>query len=164
MSETPGRYVFDAESSEHLLFLGAVVTIVADGSDTDGALTVTVIDAPPGYENNLHTHPPAELFYVVDGAMTLYVDREPFRLSVGEFGVVPANRPHGFRVAGDDPLQVLALFAPAGMAAFFRAVGTPVDSREIPPYRGPTAADLGRMAAASPAHDVARLGPLPVEE
>lgn len=165
MSEDPpDRYAFDAESGEHLLFLGAIVTIVADGTATDETLTVTEIRALPGYENNLHTHPPSELFYVLDGEMTLYVDRQPHHLTPGATGFVPANRPHGFRAVGSEPLHVLAVFAPAGMADFFREVGTPVDSRTLPEYDGPTEADLERMAEASPRHGIQRLGPLPPVE
>lgn len=159
--ESLGSYAFDAESGEHVLFLGAVITIVADGTATDGALTVTTIDAPPGYENNLHAHPPNEMFHVLDGEMTLYVDEEPYRLTAGATGFVPSNRPHGFRVSEAGPLSVLAVFAPAGMADFFREAGTTVDSRELPEYSGPSEADLDRMAAASPKHDIRRLGPLP---
>jgi quercetin dioxygenase-like cupin family protein len=155
------RYSFDEESTEQFLFLGAVVSIVADGTATGGALTVTEIDAPPNYENNLHTHPPNELFYVLSGEMTLYVDRQPHRLTEGMTGFVPADHPHGFRVGGDDPLRVLAIFAPAGMADFFREVGTPTETRTVPEYHGPTEADLERMASASPKYDMQRLGPLP---
>lgn len=73
--DSTSQYSFDGDSAEHYLFLGAVITIVTDGTATDDSLTVTEIDAPPGYENNLHTHPPNELFYVLDGEMMLYVDR-----------------------------------------------------------------------------------------
>ena len=157
----PGRFSFDAESAEHYLFLGAVITVVTDGTATGGAVTVTEIDAPPNYENNLHTHPPGELFYVLSGEMTLYVDEQPYHLTPGTTGFVPAGRPHGFRVVGDGPLHVLAIFAPAGMADFFREVGTRVETRDIPDYHGPTEDDLERMEAASPKYDVGRLGPLP---
>ena len=162
MSEDPiDHYSFDAESTEHYLFLGAVISIVADSTTTEGVLTVTEIDAPPNYENNLHTHPPSELFYVLNGEMTLYVDRQPHHLTPGMTGFVPANRPHGFRVVGVDPLHVLSIFAPAGMAEFFREVGTLVETREIPEYHGPTEGDLERMASASPKYDMKRFGPLP---
>lgn len=159
--DSPGQYSFDSDSVEHYLFLGAIITIVTDDTTTDGALTVTEIDAPPKYENNLHTHPPNELFYVLEGEMTLYVDEHPYHLTPGMTGFVPANRPHGFRVIGDKPLHVLAIFAPAGMAEFFREVGTPVETREIPEYHGPAAEELERMKAASQKHGMKRLGPLP---
>jgi len=81
--EETERYSFDEESSEHFLFLEAVVSIVADGTSTGGALTVTEIDAPPSDEHTLHTHPPNELFSVLNGEMTLYVDRQPHRLTEG---------------------------------------------------------------------------------
>ncbi|MFC7027268.1 cupin domain-containing protein [Halomicroarcula sp. GCM10025324] len=112
-------------------------------------------------EHNLHTHPPNELFYVLEGTMTLYVDGQSHQLTPGETGFVPANQPHGFRVTGDDPLHVLAIFVPAGMGDFFREVGTSVETREIPKYRGPTEEDLERMMAASPKYEMKRLGPLP---
>lgn len=159
--DSTSQYGFDSDSTEHYLFLGAIITIVADDTATDGVLTVTEIDAPPGYENNLHTHPPNELFYVLGGEMTLYVDGQPYHLTPGMTGFVPANRPHGFRVTGDAPLHVLAIFAPAGMADFFREVGTHVETREIPEYHGPTEENLERMMAASPKHGMKRLGPLP---
>jgi hypothetical protein len=47
------------------------------------------------------------------------------------------------------------------MADFFRDVGTPVQTREIPDYHGPTEEELERMAVVSPKHDMKRLGPLP---
>jgi len=162
--DSTSRYSFDSDSVDHYLFLGAIITIVTDDAATEGALTVTEIDAPPGYENNLHTHPPNELFYVLDGEMTLYVNEHPYHLTPGMTGFVPASRPHGFRVTGDDPLHVLAIFAPAGMADFFREVGTPVETRELPDYRGPTRDDLERMTTASPKFDMGRLGPLPPVE
>jgi quercetin dioxygenase-like cupin family protein len=159
--DSTSQYSFDSDSVVHYLFLGAIITIVTDDATTDGALTVTEIDAPPGYENNLHTHPPSELFYVLNGEMTLYVDEHPYHLTPGMTGFVPVNRPHGFRVTGDDPLHVLAIFVPAGMADFFREVGTPVETREIPEYHSPGEEELERMMAASPKHEMKRLGPLP---
>lgn len=159
--DSTSQYSFDEDAAEHYLFLGAIITIVSDGTATDGSLTVTEIDAPPNYENNLHTHPPSELFYVLNGEMTLYVDEQPHHLTRGMTGFVPGNRPHGFRVVGDDSLHVLAVFVPAGMADFFREVGTSVETREIPEYHGPTTTDLERMASASPKYDMERIGPLP---
>ena len=54
MTELPensdGAFVSDETSTEHVRFLGAVTTIVADADAADGALTVPEIDAPPGYE------------------------------------------------------------------------------------------------------------------
>ena len=103
-----------------------------EGAATDGVLEVVERDAPVGYENNRHRHPPSDLFDVVSGETTPYVDGESGRLTRGTRGFVPGNNPHGFQVSGGRPLRVLAVFAPAGMATFFREVGTSVDSRALP--------------------------------
>lgn len=164
MSTDDGReYVFDADAAEHLRFLGAVVTVVVDGDATDGVVTVTEIDAPPVYESDLHTHPASEVFDVVSGETLLYVAGDSHRLAPGTTGFVPGDTPHGFRTAGDRPLRVRATFVPSGMEAFFREVGTPVDSR-IPSGDGPTEAETERMSRASPGYGVERLGPLPPGE
>lgn len=115
---------------------------------------MTEIDAPPGYENGLHTHPPSELFYVLQGEMALYVDKEFHRLTPGMTGFVPRNVSHGFRVEGDNSLRTLAMFTPAGMEAFFREVGEPVETREIPEQIGDTEIAWKRVIAASPEYDM----------
>lgn len=89
------------------------------------------------------------------------MDGEAYVLQPGTTGIVPSATPHGFRVTGEDPLRVLAIFTPAGMEEFFREVGTPVDSRTIPEYHGPPQEDLDRMAVVSPRYDIRRIGPLP---
>jgi len=66
------------------------------------------------------THPPNELFYVLSGEMTLCTWTGNTPLDRGYDRIRSADHPHsGFRVGGDDPLHVLAIFAPAGMAGFF---------------------------------------------
>lgn len=123
-------------------------------------LTSTEIDAPLGYENNLHTHPPSGLFSVLDGEMPLSVGESAHHLTPDTVGFVPADVPHGFRVVGAEPLRLLAVFVPAGMADLFREVGTPVGSWDLPGCHGPTQGDLDRMMAATPKYDMQRLGPL----
>ena len=50
------------------------------------------------------------------------------------------------------------------MEAFFRAVGTSVESRDAVDPNGPTEAERERMNAVSPEYDIERLGPLPPAE
>ncbi len=155
------RSVCDADSTAHFDFLGAVVTVLADASDTGGALAVLEIDAPVGYRNNLHAHPPRECFYVLSGELTLYVNDQRDVLTSGMMGIVPSNAPHGYRVTGADPVRMLSLFTPAGIEEFFREAGTPVETRTLPEYHGPSEKDIERMAALSPEYAIRRIGPLP---
>jgi len=93
--------------------------------------------------------------------MTLYVDREPHRLTEGMTGFVPSNRPHGFRVDSDDPLRVLApssLRRNGGLLPRGRNSHRDANDSRIP---RPNWADLERMAVASAKFDMQRLGPLP---
>ena len=149
---------------EHLHVLGATVTITADSDDTDGAFTVMDLLAPPGFENGLHTHEPAEIFHVIDGEMTLYVDGESQHLGSGMTGHVAANEPHGVRAEGDDVLRVLIVMSPAGTEDFFRSVGEPATARELPEPREVTDADLEALFALGEEHGFTFLGPLPTDE
>ena len=148
---------------EHLHVLGATITITADGEDTIGEFSVMDMLAPPGFENGLHTHGPAEIFHVIDGEMLLHVDGETQYLSAGMTGHVSANVPHGMRVEGDDVLRVLIVMTPAGAEDFFRAVGEPSTGRELPGPRDVTDADLEALFAIGEEHGFEFLGPLPTD-
>lgn len=143
--------------------LGATMTITADGEDTSGEFSVADMLAPPGFENGLHTHGPAEIFHVIDGEMLLHVDGETQYLTAGMTGHVSGNVPHGMRVEGDDVLRVLVVMTPAGPEDFFRAVGEPADGRDLPEPREVTDADLEALFAIGEEHGFEFLGPLPTD-
>ncbi|MFP8956751.1 cupin domain-containing protein [Natrialbaceae archaeon A-CW3] len=149
--------------SEHLHVLGATITITTDSGMTDGEFTVMDMLAPPGFENGLHTHEPSEIFHVVDGEMSLYVDGETERLGPGATGYVPAGVVHGVRVEGDTPLRTMIVMSPAGAEDFFRAVGEPTATRELPEPREVSDADLEALFATGEEYGFAFLGPLPPE-
>ena len=46
---------------------------------------------------------------------------------------IPANAPHRFQNAADQPARLLCLCSPAGQEEFFLALGVPVESRTTPP-------------------------------
>ena len=46
---------------------------------------------------------------------------------------MPANAPHAFTNAGEAPVRLLCLCAPAGQEEFFTLVGQPVATRTEPP-------------------------------
>lgn len=149
---------------EHFHVLGATVTITADGDDTGGEFTVADMLAPPGFENGLHTHEPAEVFHVLEGEMALHVDGETRRLTSGTTGHVSGGRPHGFRVEGDGVLRVLVVMTPAGAEGFFRAVGEPTPVRDLPEPREVTEDDLQALFAVGAEYGFEFLGPLPDDD
>lgn len=63
------------------------------------------VDMPPGGYVRLHKHPYKEIFIVQEGVSTFTVGTETLEVHAGQIVMVPANVPHGFRNAGDQPLR-----------------------------------------------------------
>lgn len=140
------------------------MTITADSEDTDGAFSVMDMLAPPGFENGLHTHEPAEVFHVISGEMMLYVDGDTQLLEPGMSGYVSAGEPHGMRVEGDEVLRVIVVFSPAGAEDFFRAIGDPAAALTVPEPREMADSDLEAIFTTGAEYGFEFLGPLPIDE
>lgn len=130
-----------AGRSNTVMFLGDMITILLTGEDTSGKYSVVEITTPPGGGPSfLHTHLPAESFYVVKGKYEIYgqdADGRKFvtPVSVGETIQVPAGAPHGFGNVGSSDGTVMAIFEPAGnMELLFEEVGTPVEDKSNPEW------------------------------
>lgn len=66
--------------------------------------------AEPGYQTPPHAHPYLEILHILEGAAEAWmVDNEAERvlLQAGDTIALPANRPHAFRVVGDQNLRLL---------------------------------------------------------
>ncbi|MEV7344673.1 cupin domain-containing protein [Streptomyces sp. NPDC093544] len=103
--------------------------ILADGSATGGAFSLTEAESPKGAMVGCHVHDEAvECFYVLDGTYRLTVSDASYELEPGGFLLVPRGAPHQFEVL-DGQARALVLFAPAGFEEVFRRMpeifGTP---------------------------------------
>jgi quercetin dioxygenase-like cupin family protein len=66
--------------------------------------------AEPGYQTPPHAHPYLEILHILDGAAEAWLvgkEKETIILQAGDTIVLPANRPHAFRVVGDQNLRLL---------------------------------------------------------
>ena len=63
-----------------------------------------------------------DAFYILDGVMTFAFGDEEAQAPPGTFVLVPPGVRHGFRNAGDVPVRMLNIHAPAG---FDRRIGLP---------------------------------------
>jgi mannose-6-phosphate isomerase-like protein (cupin superfamily) len=91
------------------------------------ALTCGVAELPPprtGEPSGLHSHEPAELYYILEGAGVLTIDGVDHPVSAGSAAFIPGNAVHGLRNTGTTPLRLLYTFA--------------VDSFDQVEYRFPT--------------------------
>jgi mannose-6-phosphate isomerase-like protein (cupin superfamily) len=142
-----------------LWFLGNLVTVKAEGSDTGGRATVVEFLNPPGFAPPLHRHlQEDEMFLVLDGDATFLCDDEELHAGPGDFVLLPAGLPHTFLVGSNGPLRTLQITTPAGFEEFAAAVGEPATERRLP---DPGALDPAALAHAGRLHGVEILGPPP---
>lgn len=93
----------------------SVMTLLADASQTGGALSVTRSTFPAGADGappHFHTRTSESLF-VIDGSLEVLVGGEIAVLGAGDFIELPARLTHAFRAAPGADADVLAVFAPA---------------------------------------------------
>jgi quercetin dioxygenase-like cupin family protein len=113
------------DTGQTLNVLGDQVTLLAAGRDTEGTMTAVEVVAGPGSGPPAHTHVYAELFYVLDGTLTVEVDGEPRRVGTGELAAVPGGAVHTYRNDETEPARFLAVLHPAGHEQFFAELGVP---------------------------------------
>ena len=147
-------------SAEPLWFLGTLVRIELDGSQTGGRFSLFEIVFPRGAAPPLHSHPQDETFYVIEGALTAWVDEQEQRCGPGSVVFAPAGTPHTFRVESDTA-RVVGLSTPAGIEDYIRALAEPARWPWLPPPAdGPRVAPE-RIEEVERELGVVRLGPPP---
>jgi len=121
------------QSLPHIGLVGDTYTILVTGDDTAGRYTLIDMHVPPGGGPPPHRHDFEEMFTVLDGEVQVTFRGETIVARAGQTINVPANAPHAFTNAGQSPVRLLCLCAPAGQEEFFTLVGQPVTSRTEPP-------------------------------
>jgi len=127
--------------ADRIRFLGGL-----PGSDLD-LLEVVV---PAGSGTPPHSHAAAEMFYIVEGALTVRQfpgdARPPAVVTAGPGAAVriPSRMPHNYSNDSGAPVKMLVLIEPS-MTAFFRDIGT------AEPQATP---DFARMGAAMQRHGI----------
>ncbi len=86
-------------------------TILGDDTGEDLPIRTGIQTSPPGYQTRVHSHPYVETLTVIEGQGEAWLDGEAGRVALepGVTVVLPANRPHAFRVVGDRPLVTLGV-------------------------------------------------------
>src|SRR5262249_51323194 len=97
-----------------------------------------------------------EVFYVLDGRISLFLPGEQIQLEAGESMRAPRRVPHTYRVESTTA-RWLVFCEPAGFDIFVRSVSEGAASGELPP--GGREHDLAAIAAAAAAQGIELLGP-----
>ncbi len=147
-----------AEERRKLLWAGRTVfDVVLGGEETGGTFAVLDQWGRRGDCTPLHVHhTDAEVFYVLEGAITAWAGEDVTRLEAGGAVYLPAGLAHAFRVDSEE-VRLITVSAPAGFAAFVREAGVPFDGSAPATWDF----DIGRLMASAPRHDIEIVGPPP---
>jgi quercetin dioxygenase-like cupin family protein len=101
------------------------------GEQSGGDWAVVEWRVRAGDEPPVHTHTREdETLYVLDGAITAYVDGQRIEVEAGSYAALPKNMPHGLTVRGEEARLLIAL-EPAGAEYFY----VPRDDSDADPAR-----------------------------
>jgi len=148
----------DLTQAECIRFGADEITILAGSEQTGGALFAVRIRMPPGGGPPvMHRHDPGEIYYVLDGEFTIYVDGATGvrRVTAAAGDVVPlaGGTPHTVRNESAADAVAFVVHAPgAPMEGFSRAVAAAATDGD------PGIEDVLAIAAR---HGIELLGPVP---
>jgi quercetin dioxygenase-like cupin family protein len=98
-----------------------VVTIKATGEETNDSSYLGETVAAPGFPGPPHFHERVhDMFYVLDGVLTMRLGDETTELPAGSFVCVPPGVVHSFSNTGDTPVRFLNFNTPAGWENYMR--------------------------------------------
>ena len=81
-------------------------------SDAD-QLSVTIVEMEPGGFQQIHSHHPEQMYYILDGAGKMTVDEEVFTVSPGDCVYFHSNTSHGLENNGSTRLRYLSAASPS---------------------------------------------------
>jgi quercetin dioxygenase-like cupin family protein len=125
---------------------GVRLTWKATGEDTGYATSVYEMDLPPGKGIPIHSHPYAEVFYVVSGHTDFLRvnengEEEWVRCSPGDTLIAPMNALHTFHNHTEKPSRFLSTSVYYHEVFFERYAPTVDIDSPLPPEKEPTEAD-----------------------
>jgi quercetin dioxygenase-like cupin family protein len=136
--------VHPPEEGERLGVGGSSVTIKATGEDTGGTFYLGEVLIEPGFPGPPpHVHDKLhDMFYVLEGTLTVQLGEETRELGAGSFVCVPPGTAHTFSNPGSDPVKLLNLNTPAGWENYMRDLAAATAGGKTP-----TPAEIGKIAS-----------------
>ncbi len=119
------------------------LVLKATGEETAGSFFLSESTVAPGFPGPpLHVHDRLhDMFYVLDGTLTLRVRDETHSLDPGSFGCIPPGVAHTFANTSDAPVRFLNFNTPAGWEHYMRELAEAARSAPLTPELiGPIAA------------------------
>ena len=138
-----GAVVHGPGDGEHHTAGAAEILIKATSDDTAGSFYLGESVIPPGFPGPPpHRHSKLhDMFYVLEGTLTVRLEDETRALQAGTFVCVPPGVVHTFSNPGDEPVRILNFNTPGGWENYMRDLAEAAQS-------GPLTPDvMGRIAS-----------------
>lgn len=118
-----GYVLDDGEGRSYDWNDGFMFTVKAAGAETGGALAFMDFESQPGQEPPVHRHDDEdEIFYVLEGSLTLTCGDDTLHARERSFIFLPRNVPHGYTITSER-VRMLVLTAPSGFGDRIEATG-----------------------------------------
>ncbi|MEU9193359.1 quercetin 2,3-dioxygenase [Streptomyces hundungensis] len=138
-AEAGTPYFIEKGDGDRAHLFGDLITIYAGGEQTENAFNFLTVEGPKSNLIPAHVHADTyEVFYVTAGAVRLFVEdlhgnQQEKLLTPGDFGFVPKNCPHAYRMERHHSQVVGVAAGPGGtFERFFETLGAPTDQHGLP--------------------------------
>ena len=112
-------YALHIDEGQRLRSLGALVSVKATSEQTGGVFNLFEVSCPLDFATPLHIHYAEDVaVYVLEGTLAFFWGSEKKEAVAGSYFYQPRGTPHGFRVEGGTPAQILYMTIPAGFDRF----------------------------------------------
>jgi mannose-6-phosphate isomerase-like protein (cupin superfamily) len=134
------------DDGELLWFLGGLMVVKADSELSEGRLSLLDEFAPPDFSPPRHVHRDEdEIFYVLEGEVSVLVDGRSYEARPGAFVFLPKGLEHSFLTG---PSGVRKLIVTTGrFSDFVRAASQRAAAHELPAPDGPPTEEQQRRLA-----------------
>jgi mannose-6-phosphate isomerase-like protein (cupin superfamily) len=131
--------------------LGDLWIVHLSGEWTGGRFSLLETIWAPAFPAPLHVHRNAdELYYVLEGELTVHLPGRTMQRSAGGLVYGPRGVPHTHEVTSETPARILEVNSPAGFEDFVAAAGEPAQERTLPPHPP----DLSRAIELAPSYGI----------
>lgn len=127
----------------HRAGAGSVIAIKATGTETADSFFLSETTIAPGFPGPPpHRHAQVhDMFYVLEGVLTMRVGEETCHFEAGTFVCVPPGVTHAFSNTSERPTRFLNFNTPAGWEHYMRDLGRAAAAGPL------TAEAIGRIAS-----------------
>lgn len=134
-----GGYMLASRKGTQIPAIGLGITMKTDGTSTHDAYSLFEYAIPPqtdGPPAHLHTRED-ESFICLAGRLDVHLGGEDFVLEHGDYLYLPRNVVHAFRNPYGDEARVISVVSPAGLEAYYQALGAlPPGPKDITVLKG----------------------------